>query len=117
MALELLGGLVAEELHAVPALDERLPLRGERRSSSTERISSLLFLLAAPLRLLVVVELPFDLGGGAVEDVDGRPEQNLEVGFEAGVGGEMSSRERRRHGHDGHDARRDSMVSMPSPPP
>ena len=57
-----------------------------RRSSSTDRTSepfcSRWLLL---LRLLVVVELAFDAVGGAVEEVDGRPEQILEVGFEARV--------------------------------
>jgi hypothetical protein len=38
VALELVGGLVAEELHAVAAFDQRLP-SAVRRSSSTERIS------------------------------------------------------------------------------
>ena len=58
-----------------------------RRSSSTERISEpSCSLLAAPLRLLVVVELAFDPVGGAVEEIDRRPEQVLEVGFEARVG-------------------------------
>ena len=37
------------------------------------------------LRLLVVVELALDPVGRAVEEVDGRPEQVLEVGLEAGV--------------------------------
>ena len=57
-----------------------------RRSSSTERISepSCSFWLLR-LRLLVVVELAFDAFGGAVEEIDGRPEQVLEVGFEARV--------------------------------
>ena len=58
-----------------------------RRSSSTERISrAVLFLLAAALGLLVVVELALDPVGGAVEEVDRRPEQVVEVGFEARVG-------------------------------
>ena len=57
-----------------------------RRSSSTERTSEpscSCWLL--PLRLLVVVELAFDPVGGAVEEIDGRPEQVFEVGFEARV--------------------------------
>jgi hypothetical protein len=41
---------------------------------------------SALLRLLVVVELASIRLDGAVEDVDGRPEQIVEVGFEAGVG-------------------------------
>ena len=57
-----------------------------RRSSSTDRTSepfcSRWLLL---LRLLVVVEFALDAVGGAMEQVDGRPEQILEVGFEPGV--------------------------------
>ena len=57
-----------------------------RRSSSTERISEpSCSLLAALLRLLVVVEFALDPVDGAVEEIDGRPEQVFEVGFEAGV--------------------------------
>ena len=82
---ELFGGLVAEEFHAVPALDEGLSLRREALQFDRADFRAVLFLLAAPLRLLVVVEFPLDPADGAVEGVDGRPEQVLEVGFEAGV--------------------------------
>ena len=85
MALELLGGLVAKELHAVPALDERLPLCREAFKFDRADFRAVLFLLAAPLRLLIVVEFAFDPARGAMEDVDGRPEQVFEVGFETGV--------------------------------
>ena len=85
VALELVGGLVAEELHAVPALDQRLPFGGEAFEFDRADFGAVLFLLAALLRLLVVVELALDPAGGAVEEIDGRPEQIFEVGFEAGV--------------------------------
>ena len=85
MALELFGGLVAEEFHAVPALDQRLPLGGEALQFDRADFGAVLFLLAALLRLLVVVEFALDPADGAVEEVDGRPEQIFEVGFEAGV--------------------------------
>jgi hypothetical protein len=85
VALELVGGLVAKELHAVPALDERLPLCRHALEFDRADFRTVLFLLAAALRLLVVVEFAFDPASGAVEDVDGRPEQIFEVGFEAGV--------------------------------
>ena len=56
-----------------------------RRSSSTERISEPSWSrLAALLRLFVVVEFAFDALVGAVEEIDGRPQQVLKVGFEAG---------------------------------
>ena len=86
VALELVGGLVAEELHAVPALDQRLALCREALQFDRADFGAVLFLLAALLRLLVVVEFALDPADGAVEDVDGRPEQVFEVGFEAGVG-------------------------------
>jgi hypothetical protein len=37
------------------------------------------------LRLLVVVELAFDAVDGTMEEIDGRPEQVLEVRFETRV--------------------------------
>jgi hypothetical protein len=56
-----------------------------RRSSSTERISvAILVALASLLRLFVVVEFAFDALVGAVEGIEGRPQEIIEVGFEAG---------------------------------
>ena len=49
-------------------------------------LGAVLLLLAAALRLLVAVELALDPVGGAVEQVDGGPEQVLEIGLEARVG-------------------------------
>ena len=85
VALELVGGLVAEELHAVAAFDQRLPLGREAFEFDRADLGAVLFLLAALLRLFVVVEFAFDPLDGAVEEIDRRPEQVLEVGFEAGV--------------------------------
>ena len=48
-------------------------------------LRAVLFLLAALLRDLVVVKLAVDAVGGAVEEIGGRPEQALEVGFESRV--------------------------------
>ncbi len=84
-ALELVGGLVAEEFHAVAAFDQRLALAGEAFQLDRADFRAILFPLAAFLRLLVVVELAFDPADGAVEDVDRRPQQVFEVGFEAGI--------------------------------
>ena len=85
MALELFGGLVPEELHAVPALDQRHPLGGEALEFDRADFGAVLFFLAASLRLLVVVEFALDAGDGAVEKIDSGPEQIFEVRFEAGV--------------------------------
>ena len=65
---------------------QRLPLCREALQFDRADFRAILFLLAAPLRLLVVVEFAFDPARGAMEDVDGRPEQVFEVGFETGVG-------------------------------
>ena len=84
MALERLGSVIAEELHAVAALDQRLSLCDEALELHRADFRAVLLLLAAPLRLLIVVELPFNAGDRAVEEIDGRPEQLFEVGLEAG---------------------------------
>ena len=85
VALEALGGLIAKELHALRRSISVRP-SAVRRSSSTERTSepscSRWLLL---LRLLVVVELASDAVDRAVEQIDRRPEQVFEVGFEARV--------------------------------
>ena len=86
MAFEQLGGVVAEELDAVAALDQRQPLGDQALQLDRADFRAVLFLLAALLRLLVVVEFALDAVDGAVEQIDGRPEQVFEVGFEAGVG-------------------------------
>ena len=85
MALELFGGAIPEELHTVPALDQRYPLGGEALQFDGADFGAVLFFLAAPLRLFVVVEFALDASDGAVEEIDGRPEQIFEVRFEAGV--------------------------------
>ena len=70
---------------AVAPLDQRHALGGEALEFDRADLGAVLFALAALLRLLVVVEFALDPLGGAVEEIDGRPEQVLEVGFEAGV--------------------------------
>src|SRR5271166_4404192 len=85
MALVLVCSPVAEELHAVPALDERLPLGGETLQFDRADLGAILFLLASPLPLLVVVQFALDAADGAVEEIDSRPKQVFEVGFKAGV--------------------------------
>jgi hypothetical protein len=61
-------------------------LSAVRRASSTDRIlGAILVPLAAFLHLPVVVEFAFDPAAGEVEEIDGPPQQLLEVGFEACV--------------------------------
>ena len=85
MALELVGGLVAEEFHGVAALDERDAFGRQPFQLDRPDLGAVLFLLAAPLGLLIVVELALDAVRGAVEEIDRGPEQILEIGLEARV--------------------------------
>jgi hypothetical protein len=81
----LVGGQVAEELHAVAAFDEGEALGHEAFQLDRADFGAVLFLLAALLGVLVVVELALHTVGGAVEEIDRGPQQVLEVGFEARV--------------------------------
>ena len=84
VACEVVGRLVAEVFHAVASLDQRHALGSEALQFDRADFGAILVALAALLRLLVVVEFAFDALVGAVEEIDGRPQQVLEVGFEAG---------------------------------
>jgi len=86
MLLELDGGLVAEELHRVAAFDRALPFGREALQFDRADFGAVLFFLRALLRLLVGVELALDPTDGAVEEVDGRPEEVIEVRLEARLG-------------------------------
>ena len=85
MALEAVGGVVAEAFHAVAAFDQGLALRQEALQLDRADFRAVLFGLAALLGVLVAVEFALEAVGGAMEQVDGRPQQVFEVGFEAGV--------------------------------
>ena len=84
--LEQVCGLVAHDLEGVASFDQRQPLGQQPLQLDRSDFRAVLVLLAAPLCLLVRVELAFDPVGGAVEQVDGGPEQVFQVGLEAGVG-------------------------------
>ena len=85
VALVVLGGLVAHELEGGLALDESHALGDLALEFDRFHLAAVLFPLRALLGLLVIVELACDPFGGAMEDVDGRPEEIVEVGFEACV--------------------------------
>jgi hypothetical protein len=85
MDLKAIGGLVPEEFHGIAALDEGQALGDEAFQLDRADLRAVLLLLAAPLRLLIAVELAFDPVDGAMEQVDGRPQQVFEVGLQAGV--------------------------------
>ena len=83
--LEVIGGLVAHQLESITAFDECLPLGDEALQFDGFHFAAILFSLESALRLFVVVEFAFDPVGGAVKEIDGRPEEIGEVRFEAGV--------------------------------
>jgi hypothetical protein len=85
VVLELVGGLVAEELHAAAALDDGQALGDEAFQFDRADFRAVRFLLAALLGDLVVVKLAVRPIGSAVKDVDGRPEEIPQVGFEVRV--------------------------------
>ena len=82
---ELVGGLVAEEFHAVAAFDERDALGHQALQLHRADFRAILFLLATLLGVLVVVQGALHAVGGTVEEVDRGPEQVFEVGFQACV--------------------------------
>ena len=84
LACEVVGRLVAEVFHDVAAFDQRHALGGEALQFDRADLGAILVALAALLRLFIVVEFAFDPLVGAVEEIDGRPQEVLEVGFEAG---------------------------------
>jgi hypothetical protein len=79
------GGLVAHQLERVLALDQRHALGDQALQFDRFHLAAVLFSLCPLLGLLVVIQFPADPVGGAVENVGGRPEQIVEVGFEARV--------------------------------
>ena len=85
VAYEVVGCLVAEIFHAVTPLDQRHALGSETLEVDRADFGAILVALAALLRLFVVVEFALDALVGAVEEIDRRPEQILEVRFEAGL--------------------------------
>jgi hypothetical protein len=85
VALELVGGQVSEEFHAVAPFDERQAFSDQSLELDRTDFRSVLLLLAALLGDLVGVELALHAVGCAVEDVHGRPEQVGKIGFEARV--------------------------------
>ena len=85
MALELLGGLVAEELHGIAAVDEGKPLGQQAFELDRTDFRAVLLLLAALLGVFIGIELALHAVGGAVEQAHRRPQQAVEVGFEAGI--------------------------------
>lgn len=79
------GGLIAHQFEGVAALQQGLTLGGQALQLDRFHLAAILFALKAALALLIVVQLAFDAVGGAVEEIDRRPEEIVEVGFEAGV--------------------------------
>ncbi len=85
MVLVEIGSVIAEELHGVAPFDEREALYEQAFELDRADFRAVLLLLAALLGALVVVKFALDAAGGAMEQVDGRPQQVVEVGFEASI--------------------------------
>jgi hypothetical protein len=69
----MLARLIAIKLHAVAPLDEREALGDKPLELDGADFTAILFALATPLRLFVIVELALDPLGGEVEEIDRRP--------------------------------------------
>lgn len=74
----LVGGLAAEELHAVAALDQAPSFREESLEPDRPHLGAILYTFALLLRLCVAVEIALETLDCAVEDVDDRLQQPLE---------------------------------------
>jgi hypothetical protein len=85
MALEAVDGDLAERLHPAAALNDREAFSYEALQFDRANLRAVLFLLAALLGFLVVVEVALHAVGGALEEIDGRPQQVREVGLETRV--------------------------------
>ena len=85
MDLKTLDGLIAEQFQAIAAFDQRDAFGRKALKLDRSHFRAVLLALALALRLFVVVELAFDSVCRTVEEIDGRPEQILEIRFEPGV--------------------------------
>jgi hypothetical protein len=80
--LEQLGGVVADELEGVAALDQADALIDQALELDRLDLGAVLLGLAAALRLLVGLELALDADDLAVEQVDERPQEVGEIVLE-----------------------------------
>ena len=85
MDLKAFDGLIAEEFQAIATFDQRDAFGRQAFKFDRLHFRTVLLALALALRLFVVVELAFDAVGGTMEEVDGRPQQILQVRLEPGV--------------------------------
>jgi hypothetical protein len=85
MALVEIGSAIAEELHGIASLDEGEALCQQAFEVDRADFRAVLLLLAALLGALIVVEFALDAAGGTMEQVDSRPQQIIEIGFEASI--------------------------------
>jgi hypothetical protein len=85
MPLVVVRDFVAKGFHGVSAFDERLSFGREALQSDRAHLGAVLLLLASPLRLFVAVEFARDAIDREVKQIDDRPQQIFEVGFEPRV--------------------------------
>src|SRR6266699_1657256 len=80
--LKAFDGLIAEEFETVTTFDQSDAFGRQALEFDRSYFRTVLLALALALGLFVVVELASDAVGGAMEQVDGRPEQVLKVRLE-----------------------------------
>ena len=84
--------MIAKELEGVASFDERQALVDQRLQLAGLDLGAVLFGLAVPLGLFVVIECAFDALDLAMEQVDDRSQQVGEVVLEAGAGQHRAER-------------------------
>ncbi len=81
-----IAGHVTHQFVGIAPFDQRQPLGQQSLQFDRSDLGAILLTLRSALRLLVVVEFAFDPLGGAVEQVDRRPEQIVEIRFQPRIG-------------------------------
>ncbi|KXF77127.1 hypothetical protein ATN84_25630 [Paramesorhizobium deserti] len=85
LSFEQVGRIVAHELEGVAALQKRDAFGDAALKLDALHFATVLLALADALGILVVVELALDAFAGAVEQIDRRPQQVFDIGFQPRV--------------------------------
>jgi hypothetical protein len=81
----MLSGLITHQLERIAPFEKTLPQGCQALQFDRLHLAAILFALEAALGHFIVIEFAFDPLASAVEEVDGRPQEIVEVGFQAGV--------------------------------
>jgi hypothetical protein len=79
------SGLVTHQFEGIAPFEKALSLSGQAFQPDRFHLAAILLVLETALAHLIVIEFAFDPLAGAMEEVDGRPQQVAEVGLEARV--------------------------------